>query len=132
MHPAVAGRCELAIPRKRAEEHAPALFRPNRCLIRNHELRQRPHRCTSPPWPEHMAYQGDRRGQWAINSPVRLGDSSVARSLDPQHFDSPIAITSPRLSPSYRCPRYLPDSSRKKITSGGGGEAVLPSAAVDE
>ena len=62
---------------------------------------------TGPPPPArkqsyHATYLGD---------PTRLGDACAARSVGGDHLDHPIVLTSPRLSPRYRVPAFVPPSS---------------------
>lgn len=48
-----------------------------------------------------------------IGEASRLGETATARFVDPNHWERPIALASPRLSARYRVPLYLPPTSRK-------------------
>ena len=60
-------------------------------------------------WGRHDKSDGRR---WT-SAPERLGDASrTPRSVDPDSWDNPVVLTSPKLSPRYRVPQYIPKSSR--------------------
>jgi len=52
-----------------------------------------------------------RPGRTELSDPARLGELTVPRSTEPSRLDMPVALTSPRLSPRYRIPHYLPLTS---------------------
>ena len=47
-----------------------------------------------------------------VATPLGIGTISSPRSLHPESWDAPVALTSPRLSPRFRVPLYVPPSSR--------------------
>ena len=46
-----------------------------------------------------------------LGDPTQVRDSWMARSVQPGHMDRPIVLTSPRLSPRYRKPSFVPPTS---------------------
>ena len=46
-----------------------------------------------------------------LGDPTEVGDLCIARSVEPGFLDRPVVLTSPRLSPRYRVPSYMPATS---------------------
>jgi len=60
-----------------------------------------------------LRYGREEHNRLWVNTPTNLGDLTIARSAKPNSIDTPVVITSPRLSPHYRVPAYLPPSSAR-------------------
>jgi hypothetical protein len=55
-----------------------------------------------------------REHRRVCTTPERFGDAlNTARSVASASWEAPVALTSPRLSPHFRVPMYVPPSSRK-------------------
>ena len=53
-------------------------------------------------------------GSARLSDPAGIGEFTLPRSTEPSRLDMPVALTSPRLSPRYRVPQYLPLTSSSK------------------
>ena len=80
-----------------------------------HDIRQILAATTKPPYrpstapPAVMRY--GREGRPRLSDPSHVGDCGMARSVDPSSLGYPVVVTSPRLSPRYRVPFFVPPSS---------------------